>query len=227
MRGVLAITNPTEEDIAMTLRPLIAAACLALSCGAHAVSDPANDFLPSYTGSHGGDLDVLASTVTWDASTRMFDFSATLAAPVGTTASAFWVWGIDRGQGTQHFNTGPTPIGAGVSFDSVVIFRADGSATVSRIVGGGTSVLPGDVTGSGDTIQGSVSADLLPSLGLAFADYTWNLWPRDGAVTGNGSISDFAPDASNAAVTSVPEPATLGLLGAGLALLAATRRRVR
>ena len=206
----------------LLLSALCGAAWLTLATAAHAVSDPAGDFLPGYAGSHNGDLDVVGATVTYDAGKHLFDFTATLAAPVATTSSAFYVWGIDRGAGTEKFNTGPAPIGAGVKFDTVVIFRLDGTATI------GSTVLANDVTWSGDTITGSVSDALLPSMGLAFADYTWNLWPRDGTVTtGNAAISDFAPDVSDAAVTAVPEPATLGLFGAGLALLAATARRRR
>jgi hypothetical protein len=62
---------------------------------------------------------------------------------------------------------------------------------------------------------------VLPSMGLAFAGYGWNLWPRDGTVTGNAAISDFAPDASDDAASAVPEPASLATLGAGLALVGA------
>ena len=202
------------------LLALCAAACLTLSVGAQAVSDPTGDFLPGYAGSHDGDLDVTSATVTYDAGTHLFDFTATLAAPVDTTPGAFYVWGIDRGKGTEKFNTGPAPIGAGVKFDSVVIFRQDGTATI------GSTTLH-DVTWSGDTITGSVPDSLLPSTGFAFSDYTWNLWPRDGSVTtGNAAISDFAPDASNAGVTAVPEPAAWTMLAAaGLLMLGAARRR--
>jgi hypothetical protein len=201
------------------LSALCGAAWLTLASAAHAVSDPVGDFLPGYGGSHDGDLDVVSANVTYDAHTHLFDFTATLDAPVGTTSSAFYVWGIDRGAGTEKFNTGPAPIGAGVKFDTVVIFRQDGTATI------GSTVLAHDVTFSGDTITGSVSDALLPSMGLAFDDYTWNLWPRDGTVAGNAAISDFAPDASDAGVTAVPEPGSWALLGAGLALMAAAARR--
>ncbi len=106
----------------------------------------------------------------------------------------------------------------GVKFDTVVIFRLDGTAAA------GGKTLAGDVTWSGNTITGSIPDSLLPSQGLAFEDYTWNLWPRDGTASGNAAISDFAPDASNGPVTSVPEPASMALFGVGLALLAATAR---
>ncbi len=201
------------------LSALFGAACLTLAGAAHAVSNPAGDFLSGYAGSHSGDLDVISSTVTYNAGTHLFDFTATLNAPVGTTGSAFYVWGIDRGAGTEKFNTGANPIGAGVKFDTVVIFRLDGSAAA------GGKTLANDVTWSGNTITGAIPDSLLPSQGLAFEDYTWNLWPRDGTVAGNAAISDFAPDASNAGVTAVPEPGSLAMLGAGGLLMAALARR--
>jgi hypothetical protein len=202
----------------LLLCALGAAIGLTLSAGAQAVSDPTGDFLSGYTGSHNGDLDVVSSTVTYNAGTHMFNFSATLDAPVATTSSAFYVWGVDRGKGTEKFNTGPAPIGAGVKFDTVVIFRLDGTAST-----GGTTLH--DVTWSGNTISGDIPDSLLPSQGFSFLDYTWNLWPRDGTVTGNAAISDFAPDASNAGVTAVPEPGALAMLGVGGLFLAAVARR--
>jgi hypothetical protein len=201
------------------LSALCGAAWLTLSSGAQAITDPTGDFLAGYAGAKNGDLDVVSATVSYDAAAHLFDFSATMNAPIGTTSSAFYVWGIDRGAGTEKFNTGANPIGAGVKFDTVVIFRLDGTAAA-----GGTT-LANDVTWSGNTIMGSVPDALLPSMGLAFEDYTWNLWPRDGTAAGNAAISDFAPDASNGAVTAVPEPGSLAMLGLGGLMLAAAARR--
>src|SRR5664279_246494 len=126
-----------------TVPQVLCAAVVAWSANAAAIgiTDPAGDFLPTYTGARTGDLDVLSAFVTYNPGTDTFFLSSTLAAPLGTTASAFYVWGFDRGQGTERFVSGTPSIGAGVLFDSVVIVRLDGSVTVTRLVGGGSTVL--------------------------------------------------------------------------------------
>lgn len=209
-------------NFAITPRALLAAA-LAVSAGTAfaGISDPVNDFLPSYTGAHHGDLDVVSSFVNYNPGTDTFFFSGTMDAAIGTTASAFYVWGVDRGTGTARFGA----LAPGVLFDSVVIFRLDGTATVNRF--NGSNNLPaGTATFAGNTIQGNISGALLASTGFAKTAYAWNLWPRDGSQSGNAAISDFAPDNSNAAVTVVPEPSTVALLVLGLGAVGlATRRR--
>ena len=92
------------------------------SASAAFITDPAGDFLTSYTGPRGGDLDVLNAEVTLLQSS--FRFTTQLNGTVGTTAGAFYVWGVDRGQGTPRF----AGLGLnGVLFDSVLIVRPDGT----------------------------------------------------------------------------------------------------
>lgn len=206
------------------------ATCALASPGAMAASviDAANDYVPTYAGSRAGDLDVLSSFVNYDVATDSFAFGATLAAAPGTSPAGFYVWGIDRGTGTERLNTGAIPVGAGVKFDAVVIFRLDATATVNTFGPVAAAPIPGIVTFAGNTISGTIAGSLLPSTGFAKVDYTWNLWPRDGALANNTAISDFAPNASNASVLSpVPEPETYALMALGLAgvTLATCRRR--
>lgn len=208
---------------------LIALSFLGATATAHArITDATGDFLTSYTGAQGGDLDVVTADVVFDGTG--FTLTTTLADAIGTTPNAVYVWGLDRG--TAHPATAPfASIGiTNVFFDSVIIVRPDTTVTINRLNGGGTTNLTaGAATINGNTISTRISPSELPSQGFAPNSYTWNLWPRiNGGTTAN--ISDFAPNNSNVAVVAVPEASSTVLLtsviftGLGLGIV---RRRAQ
>lgn len=193
---------------------------------AGAITDPAGDFLPTYTaGPQGSDLDVISADVVYDEAAETLTFSGTHAGPIGQTDGALYVFGLDRGQGTERFQTGDPAIGPGVLFDSVVILRPDGTgAYVDFINGTNTEFATDSVWIVNGTIgSAALPLSLFPSTGFGPEDYTWNLWPRVG-LGNNNQITDFAPDASNAGVSIVPEPASFAMIGTA-ALLVLRRRR--
>ena len=198
------------------------------SAGAALVTDPANDFLSTYIGPHNLDMDARSSEVTLDTANATLTFTATVAGPVGgATAGGAWVWGLDRGKGTEQFLGATPPFGAGVKFDSVVALLANGTGSFVDIINGGAHTLPaGSVTVSGNTITGIVPLSLIPGAGFAPQNYTWNFWPE--SIPGQAPyVSDFAPDASNAALTVVPEPSTVFALALGLLAVAGRWSRNR
>ncbi len=212
---------------------------LPLSVFAVAISDPTGDLLPTFVPGDDpalhADTDVISSEVFYNPSTDRFTFTGTHAADIGTsklvdgTPGAIYVWGLDRGQGTERLDL----IVDDVLFDSVVVLAANGTGFFLDLIPVGATPQP--ILGvqiSGPTISADVEGSLIPSLGVfAPEDYTWNLWPRfildNSLILTDPAVSDFAPDAGNAVLTivgAVPEPDTLLLLGLGLLLVSAGRK---
>jgi hypothetical protein len=219
------------------IRSLIAAPVLALAASAgHAVSlgtsDPQGDFLSTYAGVQNGAVDVLFAYSIFDQASSSFTFGATMAGPISGAASGTqYIWGVNRGGGTARLNTGATPVGSGVLFDSVIALSSAGTGQVNQFVPSqptiSTVLSPGAVVISGNSITVTVAASLLPNNGFTFANYQWNLWPRVGSGN-NNQITDFAPDNSTIgvlAITPVPEPDALAMMLAGLGLVGFIARR--
>ena len=194
---------------------------LALPVSAAPILDPVGDFLPSYTGPHNGDLDVVAAEVFFDGSS--FLFTSTSAAPIGTTPGGVFVWGVNRGAG---FVTFPV-IAPGVTFDAVVVLVPEGGSFVTDLAANVQTPLD-DVDFGGADLTARVPLSTLPSLGVQPSGYTVNLWPRSELSFVDEVVSDFAPDNSNAAVTlaaAIPEPGDASLLAIAVAGLMLARRR--
>jgi hypothetical protein len=167
------------------------------------VGDPVGDFLPTYVGPRGGDLDVSGAQVTFTGTD--FLFSATMEAPIGTTPQAFYVWGVDRGAGatTADFASLGLPK---IMFDLVVVVRPGGDSLVNDLDAGIRTALPAaNISIDGNTIMARVPLSMLVSLGLNPEQYMWNLWPRwDGIPFSDPQISDFAPGNRTAIVNVAP-----------------------
>lgn len=206
------------------------AALLPAVSGAVPVIDAAGDFIPTYAGPRTGDLDALRADVQLTGAN--FLFTATLAAPAGTTPGGFYVWGVDRGQGTARFGVimgagGTTYETTRVLFDSVLIVRPGGQSQVNDLLTGATSLLDAAaVAVSGSDLSALVPASFFPSTGRTLEQYEYNFWPRITSAVGNAQLSDFAPNNGMARV-SVPEPATVALIAAGALLAAGRTRRQR
>ena len=193
---------------------------------ATSVVDPSGDFIGTFAGAHSGDIDILSADLILDGTN--LHLIATMNAPIGTLATSLYVLGINRGAGTSNF----AAIGhGGVVFDSVVTFTGAGVVGGRDLVANANlnlAAFPVSVTITDNLLDAIIRLGLLPGQGFVPSAYLWNLWPRDVSVgAGATAISDFAPDNSDAAVSTTPLPAALPLFGAGLGVLGLFGRRRR
>ena len=206
-----------------------AAAVVALGSPATAaISDPAGDFLATYTGPQSGDLDLLSVEAVYLGGS--VSLSTTVNGAVGTTAGAFYPWLVNRGAGTEGLFASTTPvIGAGMLHDAVVIMRPNLTGMVVLVGPGGsltfTPLAAGTISVSGDTIMGLIPLSMLPANGFSPDDYTYAALGRSGAGS-NAFVSDFAPDSAPATAT-VPEPGAWALMLLGFTVAGAAIRSRR
>lgn len=211
----MAVTTHRVSALAGALLTASGAAQAAL------IVDAPGDLLNGFNAATSPDLDVITAEVTYNNADNTFTFTSTLAGNVGTTATASYVWGVNRGAGTAGFAGNGLP---NVLWDRLVRLVPGGT---SQILGGGLPTInidPAAITISGSTISAVFAASLLPGNGFAPENYTVNLWPRVNAPSGFAGISDFAPNNTNAPVTVIPAPAATAAIGM-TGLLAFNRRR--
>ena len=213
----------------------------ASAANATTVTEGPQAFLPSYTGpTPAPDLDAISASATYDGGAIYL--SATMAGAIGTTPQGIYIWGVDRGVGTDLLahpsvltNTTP-PVGQGVKFDSFILLDNTGSGTVFLLTaanpdvllaGAPTPLAAGSVTISGSTISAVIPRSMLPSQGFDIADYGYNIWPRFNDISGNTRVTDFLPDSSDFKASPTPEPVAWALMIVGFGFAGATLRARR
>jgi hypothetical protein len=193
------------------------------------ITDPAGDFLPTYTGPRGGDLDVLEARVTFDAAN--IHLTAQMNGQIGATADTLYVWGVNRGAGTEVLTTFPNPNGLGVFFDSFIVLGPNGAGQVVAFNAVGDPTVhtfsgeDGLISIAGDRISADIPDAWLPTRGFALDQYAYNIWPRFHSLENGNQVSDLAPDASSFLGVPVPEPASWALMIAGFGMTGSILRR--
>lgn len=211
---------------------IVATALLSAGTAASAtIPDPTGDFLPTFTGPADPDVDITGANVLFDGTNFYFSESANGA--IGSTPNSLFVWAVNRGNGIARPALSP-PAGAGISWDAVVVMFPDGTLRIVTFPAAGPPTITnllGGTTVSGANLSATLAALLLPSTGLAPADYTFSLWSRvrvnsaaDGA---NTEVADLLAGSGSITAAAVPEPATWLSMLFGFSILGAYVRRKR
>jgi hypothetical protein len=165
------------------------------------ITDPVGDIMPTYAGGVLPGMDVVAHEVAIVPEQDRVVFYGKMAGSVADTATVngLYLFGVDRGSGTPRFLSTPGPaIGPSVTWDSIVRVNPDGTGLFNNVIAGVITPLgPDNIRLSGDEFTVSIPLGLmLPAATRPPAEWTYNLWPRDG-IGNNAQVSDLAPDDGN------------------------------
>jgi hypothetical protein len=223
------------------MRKLLVAAAIMAGLGATAahaatttITDPANDFLKTFTNNGGIErdaLDIRSLTVNFDEDQNAgILVTATFAGDMQDDESGFYVLGIDTGSA----KTQPGPfadIGEGdINFDDRVVVQKNGAA---QLIDAAKHTATLTATPMGDAFQIFIPLGLIPSTGDGtrpdqFKFSLWSVSTEEGAPTGHNAFADIVPN-SGVGVTAggVPEPMSWALMITGFGLAGASLRGKR
>src|SRR6187397_249774 len=106
---------------------LLSAAGIAHTAIAGSITDPADDFIPTFAGTHDPSLDVLSFSTTFDGST--FHITATENGDIASFPTGRFVIGFNRGAANNDFASIGLP---NIVFDAVITLTSTGVAGGSR-----------------------------------------------------------------------------------------------
>lgn len=231
MAGAATLSPPDNEqgvnDMLSKTKMIAAALASAVIAGAaHAASDPAGDFLGTYSGPALADLDIISADARFDGTN--FTLTATMNGPITGTPGSLFVWGVNRGAGVDRLNLVSMPaLDPTVKWDALAVMATNGDLRVVTLPGPAVSFIPGGTVVNGNTISTSVALASWPSTGFAPTSYTFQLWTRlraNPAMDGtNIEIADFGPRL----FASVPEPVSWAMMICGFAVAGTAARRRR
>jgi hypothetical protein len=202
-------------------RTLLALACISVvaagcagsgttaipSNGGFRFTEAAGTFYKDYTGPQRPALSAIGADGALSIGAQTITVTAKMAGPVFAGGPNFYVWGWDRGGAST--GAAPFPDEPNVKFNAVLVVTADpaNGTTLTGIINLLDGSAPKAVTpvlAAADTIQVTFPASMLPSTGFTAANYTWNLWPRNGlGGTPAAQIASFIPDNQMAALLAV------------------------
>jgi hypothetical protein len=159
--------------------------------------------LSTFTGAH-YDYQAIVATGALVQPSGTLELGAILRGPNRSTAPAYYVFGIDRGDGAA---LGPLfPSESGITPDALVTItlgpnNSNPTGTIADLTDGATTAIgAGSIQAKGSTLRVFVPTSDLPSKGLPVSSYRFAFWTQDQPADVLGNVGSFLPQSSMIAV---------------------------